>query len=95
MSVAGGVLVPLQLVMIPLMVKKIGPSTCQRIGCLVALPTFLAIPCAKLISWDDTSLFIVSVQTNLLVAFCIAAVSFFAWSFLQDLSESYNRTAVK
>lgn len=68
--VSGVIVGVLQLVVFPKIVKVVGITIWQRIGCLMCVPCFVAIPNAKAISWDDSSLFMASVViTTLLYSF--------------------------
>lgn len=65
--VSGVIVGVLQLVVFPKIVKVVGITIWQRIGCLMCIPSFVAIPNAKAISWNYSSLFTVSVVITTLV----------------------------
>ncbi|CAM9485595.1 unnamed protein product, partial [Laminaria digitata] len=64
-----------QLAMFPRVVKILGITNWQRIGCLLAVPAFIVVPCSKALSWNDRSLFLVSVASTALVYCCMAMVN--------------------
>ena len=70
----GLALIVLQLGVIPHVTKHVGIVSWQRAGCIVGVPAFLAVPCARLLSWGDTSLFVVLAGTNILTMCCVSAV---------------------
>ena len=70
---SGVIVAVLQLVVFPKLVKVIGITIWQRVGCLMCIPSFVAIPNAKRLSWNDGSLFMVSVVTTTLV-YCFLAM---------------------
>ena len=64
-----------QLVLFPPFIKMVGIMTWQRLGCVVGIAAFVAVPAVKSLSWDYTSLFVVSVLVNAISTFCLGAVS--------------------
>lgn len=73
MLAAGAIMVVLQLVVFPRVLKVLKFTICQRIGCILAVPAFIAVPYGKSLSWNDRSLFVVSVASTSLV-YCSTAV---------------------
>ena len=64
-----------QLVLFPPFINMVGIANYQRLGCGVGVAAFLAIPGLPSISWDDDSLFSLSVIVNCLVMCSLGAVS--------------------
>ncbi|CAN0447881.1 unnamed protein product, partial [Ascophyllum nodosum] len=64
----------LQLVVLPRILKFIGIVRWQRIGWVVGVVTLVAVPNAKMLSWNSTSLFMLVALGGLLVNCSIAAV---------------------
>ena len=75
LGVAGLFLMVLQLGIIPHATEQVGIVKWQRVGCIVGVPAFLAVPCARLFSWSDTSLFVELVVADVLATCCLSAVS--------------------
>eukprot|EP00752_Nemacystus_decipiens_P004106 g3756.t1 len=65
--VTGVLMSVLQLVFFPPFIKPIGIAAFQRLGFLVGIPAFLAVPAIKTLSWNYPSLFVASVAANALV----------------------------
>lgn len=72
--VTGIVLAICTLGIFPRLIKMMGIVTWQRIGCLLGVPIFLAVPNAKFLSWNESSLFVVSALTNFLAFYSITTV---------------------
>ena len=60
--------------MLPRILKFIGIVRWQRIGWVVGVVTLVAVPNAKMLSWNSTSLFMLVALGGLLVNCSIAAV---------------------
>ncbi|CAM9212872.1 unnamed protein product [Ectocarpus sp. 12 AP-2014] len=58
----------------PRLIKMMGIVMWQRIGCLLGIPIFLAVPNAKFVSWNESSLFVVSALTNFLAFYSISTI---------------------
>ena len=69
LGLTGIILAVMQLGVFPPLIKFVGIVNWQRAGCLLGVPVFLAVPNARFLSWNESSLFAVNVLTNLL-AFC-------------------------
>ncbi len=65
---------PLQLFVVPPLVKRLGAVTWMRIGCLLGVSTFLATPNARFFSWNYGSLFAMTVASTTMINCCLAAV---------------------
>lgn len=72
MLVAGTIMAVLQPVVFPGAIKVIKFTICQ---CLLAVPAFIAVQYGKGLSWNDSSLFAVSVASIYLVYCSTAMVS--------------------
>lgn len=70
---AGLIAAVLQLVVFPRVIKVLGVTVWQRTGCLLAISAFLAVPCSEVLSWDDNSLFLISV-VNTAFVYCSMAM---------------------
>lgn len=71
-----GVLMSLiQLLVVPPVIKLVGIATWQRLGSVIGIPAFIAVPSVTMLSWNYSSLFAVSVTANTLVFCSLAAVS--------------------
>lgn len=69
---AGLIVAMLQLLLFPGVVKMLGITIWQRIGCLVGVPTFLAASSAESLSWNGMNFFVVSVASTALIYCCNA-----------------------
>eukprot|EP00752_Nemacystus_decipiens_P005353 g4854.t1 len=67
LGLTGIILVVLQLGLFPPLIKYVGIVKWQRAGCLLAVPIFLAVPNARFLSWNESSLFAVNVVNNILI----------------------------
>lgn len=65
----------LQLFILPPIMKVVGIGTWQRLGCVVGVLAFLAVPAVKALSWNYPSLFAASVTVNTFALCGAAAVS--------------------
>eukprot|EP00904_Undaria_pinnatifida_P010340 jgi/Undpi1/6436/HiC_scaffold_20.g08917.m1 len=74
LGVAGILMMILDLGIIPHLTQRVGVVTWQRAGCIVGVPAFLAVPCVRMFTWDDSSLFVASVVTQLLAFSCAAVM---------------------
>lgn len=72
--VTGILLAICTLVIFPRLIKMMGVVTWQRIGCLLGVPIFLAVPNAKFFSWNESSLSVVSALSNFLAFYSITTV---------------------
>ena len=73
---AAGLIVAAMLFFVfPRAIKVLGVTTYQRLGCLVGIPAFIAIPNARSLSRNDTGVFWVSVACTVLIYCCQAMVS--------------------
>lgn len=63
------------LFVVPLVVKTHGAVKWMRTCSIVGVGIFVATPNAKLFSWNDATLFTLSVASNTFVYSCMAAVS--------------------
>ncbi|CAM9812117.1 unnamed protein product [Laminaria digitata] len=72
--VAGLIVATLLFAVFPCAIKALGMTTWQRTGCLVGIPAFIAIPNARLLSWNDSGLFAVSAACIALIYCCQAMV---------------------
>lgn len=71
---AGLIVAMLQFFVFPGVVKVLGITIWQRIGCLVGIPAFLVASGAQSLSWNNISLFVVSVASTALIYCCNAMV---------------------
>lgn len=71
----GVIMAVAQLVIFPPVIKILGVVKWMRIGCLLGISTFLAIPNVTFFSWNYSTLFAVSVAGVTVVNCCLAAVS--------------------
>eukprot|EP00904_Undaria_pinnatifida_P002325 jgi/Undpi1/12093/HiC_scaffold_4.g01791.m1 len=72
---SGAIIAVLQLVIFPRAIKALKITIWQRTGCLLAVPAFVAVPYSKELSYDDSSLFILSVTSTSLVYGFMAMVN--------------------
>ncbi|CAM9609748.1 unnamed protein product, partial [Laminaria digitata] len=72
---AGLIVAMLQFFVFPGVVKVLGISIWQRIGCLMGIPAFLAASSAESLSWNDISLEVVSVASTACIYCCNAMVT--------------------
>eukprot|EP00904_Undaria_pinnatifida_P006565 jgi/Undpi1/3038/HiC_scaffold_14.g06414.m1 len=72
---SGAIIAVLQLVIFPRAIKALKIEIWQRTGCLLAVPAFVAVPYSKELSYDDSSLFIMSVTSTSLVFGFMAMVN--------------------
>lgn len=75
LGLTGIILAVLQLGIFPPTIRCVGIVNWQRAGCLLGVPVFLAVPNARFFSWNESSLFAVSVLDNILSNCCISSVS--------------------
>lgn len=71
----GAAMMVSQFVLFPPLIKRLGIARWQQIGGLVSVPAYVFVPCAKLFSWNEPSLFVASVVGTTVVNNCILAVS--------------------
>eukprot|EP00752_Nemacystus_decipiens_P004782 g4353.t1 len=72
--VASGLVLALcLLILFPPLIKLLGMTAWQRLGWLVSIPCFIAIPAAKTLSWNYPSLFTAATVANTGVAVGLAA----------------------
>lgn len=64
-----------QLALFPPFIKVVGIAAFQRLGFLVGIPAFLAVPAVKMLSWNYPTLFAASVVVNMLAMSSLWAVS--------------------
>lgn len=64
-----------QLVVFPRAIKVFNITTWQRVGCVMAVPAFFAVPYTKDVSWNERSLFVLSVASMTLVYCFMSMVS--------------------
>lgn len=64
-----------QLVFFPRFIKVVGIAAFQRLGFLVCIPAFLAVPFIKMLSWNYPTLFAASVVANSLALSSLWVVS--------------------
>ena len=74
LSVTGIFMTVLQLGVFPPIIRLVGIVNWQRVGCLLSVPFLLAVPYAKMLSWDEGSLFAVTVLGKLLVTCSVGTV---------------------
>lgn len=67
-------MVVFQLFVYPRVIRRVGVVTWQRAGGLLGVPFFVAVPYARSLSWNERSLFVVSVANNVLAVFSIGSV---------------------
>ncbi|CAM9510449.1 unnamed protein product, partial [Pylaiella littoralis] len=70
----GVTLVVFQLFVYPRVIRRVGVVTWQRAGGLLGVPFFVAVPYARSLSWNERSLFVVSVANNVLAVSSIGSV---------------------
>lgn len=70
----GAIMSVCQLAVFPPLIKTVGTLRWQRFGCVVGIPALIAVPSAKLLSWDDTSLYIFLVANDAVVYSSLQAV---------------------
>lgn len=73
--VTGLLMAVLQLILFPPLINVVGIATWQRMGSVIGIPAFIAISNVKILSWNYSSLFAVSVIANTLTNCCLGAVS--------------------
>lgn len=73
--VAGVIMAVAQLFIFPSVIKYIGAVKWMRIGCLLGISAFLAVPNVTFFSWNSSTLFAMSVAGVTVVNCCLAAVS--------------------
>eukprot|EP00752_Nemacystus_decipiens_P006569 g5915.t1 len=71
----GVLMTAFQLALAPPVIKIIGIAAWQRLGFLVGVPAIAAVPAVKLLSWNNPSLFAVSVIANTLSLCSLSAVN--------------------
>ncbi|CAM9962781.1 unnamed protein product, partial [Laminaria digitata] len=72
---AGLIVAALLFCVFPRAIKVLGVTYYQRLGCLVGIPAFIAIPNARALSWNDNGVFLVSVSCTVLIYCCQAMVT--------------------
>lgn len=82
----------------PTIIPKVGIVRWQRCGCILGIAISMAAPYAKRFSWNDSSLFFVSLATNFLFNCGVMMVSY-VWFLTRntiryDSSESTRRSRV-
>lgn len=64
----------LQLGVLPALMKVVGLTRLQRIGGALAVLAFTSVPFAAVLSWNDSSLYVVSVASTFLIYCSMAMV---------------------
>lgn len=72
--VTGLVMMVCQLIIFPPIISAVGIAMWQRIGYILGVLAFIAAPSVQTLSWNDASLYVVSVATNLAINCSLAAV---------------------
>lgn len=75
MFVTGAIMAVAQLFIFPPIIKILGAVKWMRIGSLLGITTFLAIPNVTFFSWNYSALFAMSVAGVTVINCCLAAVS--------------------